>query len=145
VVKELIGTKNMRKILETIHSGLQMLSGQTEKLMKAVENFEKEEAEATRKKTATGPSRGTAKKKAPRATAKKQRTKGKRPATKKPAEKTATEKVVEIVEKANRPLDVAALAEMTGYDQKKVRNIVSRATKQGRINRAGRGLYVAAG
>ena len=113
--------------------------------MKVMENLEEEEEaqKGTTKKAGTGPAKRTEKKREPKGTAKRRTAKGSRGSRKKGEEKTATDKVVEIIEKANRPLDVAALSEMTGYEQKKVRNIVSRAAKQGRINRAGRGLYVA--
>jgi len=33
---------------------------------------------------------------------------------------------------------------MTGFDDKKVRNIVFRASKEGRIKKSGRGIYIGA-
>ena len=41
-------------------------------------------------------------------------------------------------------VDVTTLKEKTGFDDKKVRNIVFRASKQGKIKKTGRGIYVGA-
>ena len=137
----MIGTKNTKKVLETIQTGLKVLSSQTEKLMQMVENLEKEEAEAAKKEDQTGTAKKP-KKKPETTAAKKAPKRGQAPS--KATQKTATDQVIEIIQNANRPLNVADLSEMTGFEQKKVRSIVSKAARQGRINRAGRGLYVAA-
>jgi len=39
-------------------------------------------------------------------------------------------------------VDTATLIKKTGFDVKKVRNIISRTSKQGKIKRADRGIYV---
>lgn len=141
VVKEVIGTKNTKKILETIHTGLQVLAGQTEKLMRTIENLESEDKQSAGKTDKGKAKAGSSKKTRSKPVAKKKaQASPKRPT---PTKKNATDTVVEAVEKARKPVDVATLAKTTGFEQKKVRNIVSRATKQGRINRAGRGLYKA--
>ena len=137
----MIGTRNTKRILETIQAGLKVLSSQTEKLMQAVENLEKEETKGKGERVKPRPAKG-AREKSPSKQGAKTATTRRKQAGVRRSEKTATDKVVEIIEKAGRPLDVAALADMTGFDPKKIRSIVSRAAKQGRINRAGRGLYV---
>jgi len=137
-----IGAKNTKKVLETIQTGLKVLSSQTEKLMQMVESLEKEEAQAAKKQDQTGAAKKPKKKPETNA-AKKARTPKRGQARSKATQKTATDQVVEIIQNANRPLNVADLSEMTGFEQKKVRSIVSKAARQGRINRAGRGLYVA--
>ena len=138
----MIGAKNTKKVLETIQTGLKVLSSQTEKLMQMVESLEKEEAQAAKKQDQTGAAKKPKKKPETNA-AKKARTPKRGQARSKATQKTATDQVVEIIQNANRPLNVADLSEMTGFEQKKVRSIVSKAARQGRINRAGRGLYVA--
>lgn len=139
----MIGAKNTKKVLETIQAGLKVLSSQTEKLMQMVESLEKEEAEAAKKQDQTGAAKKPKKK--PETKAEKKAPTPKRGRERsKAARKTATDQVIEIIKNANRPLNVADLSEMTGFEQKKVRSIVSKAAGQGRINRAGRGLYVAA-
>ena len=145
MVRKVIGAKNTKKVLETIQTGLKVLSSQTEKLMQLVENLEKEEAQAAKKQEQTGTAKKPEKKpkkKPETKAAKKARTPKADQARAKAPQKTATDQVIEIIQNANRPLNVADLSEMTGFEQKKVQNIVSKAARQGRINRAGRGLYV---
>lgn len=57
---------------------------------------------------------------------------------------TATDLVLVIINTSRKGADVPTLVEKTGLADKQVRNILNRAYKQGRIKRAGRGIYVAA-
>ena len=59
------------------------------------------------------------------------------------AKMTATEKILSVIEKSARGADISALKAKTGFEDKKIRNIVFRLTKQGTIKRAGRGVYAA--
>jgi len=101
---------------------LKALTRQTDNLIKAINKFEKEKA-AKRKKA-------------------------KKPARKAPAKKakkvTDTDKVLNIIKRSKKGVGVAALTKKTGFDEKKVRNIVTRAFSQKKIKRAGRGIYVGA-
>jgi demethoxyubiquinone hydroxylase (CLK1/Coq7/Cat5 family) len=101
---------------------LKALTRQTDKLIKAVDKFEKDKA-AKRKKA-------------------------KKPAGKAPAKKakklTDTDKVLNIIKRSKKGVDVATLKKKTGFDEKKVRNIVTRAFSQKKIKRAGKGIYVGA-
>ena len=103
-------------------SALKALTRQTDKLIKAVGKFEKDKA-AKRKKA-------------------------KKPAGKAPAKKakklTDTDKVLNIIKRSKKGVDVATLKKKTGFDEKKVRNIVTRAFSQKKIKRAGKGIYVGA-
>jgi hypothetical protein len=110
---------------------LKALRQQTEKLIKAVDKFEKEKAA---KKKKANPKAKPAKK----APAKKA------PAKKKPAALTATDQVVNIIKRLKKGVDVPTLIKKTGFEDKKIRNIVFKASKQGEIKRAGRGVYIAA-
>ncbi|MGD9022781.1 MAG: hypothetical protein PVJ62_03290 [Deltaproteobacteria bacterium] len=58
------------------------------------------------------------------------------------AKMTATEKVVSAMKRSSKGLDIAGLKKKTGFEDKKIRNIVFRLAKQGTIKRAGRGVYV---
>ena len=58
------------------------------------------------------------------------------------AKMTATEKILRVVRNSPQGVDVARIKARTGFEDKKVRNIVFRLTKQGTIKRAGRGIYV---
>ena len=55
---------------------------------------------------------------------------------------TATDQVLEIVNTAKMGVDIITIKENTGFEDKKVRNIIFRATKEGKIQRAERGVYV---
>jgi hypothetical protein len=57
---------------------------------------------------------------------------------------TATEQILGIVKRFKKGVDVPTLKEKTGFDDKKVRNIVFRASKEGKIKKSGRGIYVGA-
>ena len=59
------------------------------------------------------------------------------------AKMTATEKILGVIKKSANGADIAALKAKTGFEDKKIRNIVFRLTKQGTIKRAGRGVYAA--
>ncbi|MGD8512392.1 MAG: hypothetical protein PVG85_00450 [Deltaproteobacteria bacterium] len=54
---------------------------------------------------------------------------------------TATEKVLSILRKSRKGVDVPGLKVKSGFDDKKIRNIIFRLSKQGSIKRIGRGLY----
>jgi septal ring factor EnvC (AmiA/AmiB activator) len=101
---------------------LKTLTRQTEKLIKAVNKFEKEKA-AKRKKA-------------------------KKPARKAPVMKatkvTDTDKVLNIIKRSKQGVDVPTLMKKTDFGEKKVRNIVSRAFSQKKIKRTDRGIYVGA-
>jgi len=60
---------------------------------------------------------------------------------KKATDVTATNQVLNIVKRSKKGVDMATLMKKTGFNEKKVRNIIFRASKQGKIQRTGRGLY----
>ena len=111
---------------------LKALTKQTEKLIKAVAKFEKAQAAAKRKP------------KAKAKTAKKAPAKKKPVAKKKGAKLTATDQVLGIIKRSKKGVDTPTLMKKTGFGERTVRNILNRAGKQGKIKRAGRGVYVGA-
>jgi septal ring factor EnvC (AmiA/AmiB activator) len=113
---------------------LKSLTKQTEKLIKAVDKFEKEKAAKRRKKAKAKP----AKKARPRKAA------AKKPPAKKAKTVTATDQVLKIIKRSKKGVDVPTLIKRTGFDDSKVRNIINRTLKQGKIKRVGRGVYVRA-
>jgi hypothetical protein len=101
---------------------LKIFTKTTEKIIRAVEKFEKDQAaKKTRAKAETT-------RKAP-------------PQKNRP--QTATEQVVNIIKRSRKGVDVPTLVNKTGFEEKKIRNILFRASRQGKIERAGRGIYVA--
>ena len=57
------------------------------------------------------------------------------------AKMTATEKVLGIIRRSSRGVDMADLKAKSGFEDKKIRNIIFRLSKQGTISRVGRGVY----
>ena len=55
---------------------------------------------------------------------------------------TDTDKVLAILKRSKKGVDTAALMRKTGFNQKKVRNILQRTYKQGKIKRVEKGIYV---
>ena len=53
----------------------------------------------------------------------------------------STKIVNDMLRKSDRGMDIAALMQATGYDQRKVYNITFRLKKEGKIENAGRGVY----
>lgn len=125
--------KSLTKDLQAVTRELKALTKKTERLAKAVDKIEKAKA-SKRPKAKTKVKAKAAKKKAP--------AKKKVAAKKKAATPTATDQVLKIINRSKKGVDVPALMKNTGFDEKKVRNIVSRAFSQGKIKRTGRGVYV---
>jgi predicted GIY-YIG superfamily endonuclease len=68
----------------------------------------------------------------------------KAPAKKKTAQPTATDQVLNIIKRSKKGVNAATLMAKTGFDLKKVRNILQRTFKQGKIKRLEKGIYVGA-
>ena len=57
--------------------------------------------------------------------------------------KSATETVLELISRSNNGIGIAKVREQTGYDDKKLRNIIFRLNKMEKIMRVNRGTYKA--
>jgi predicted Rossmann fold nucleotide-binding protein DprA/Smf involved in DNA uptake len=108
----------MTKDLQAIGKELTKLIKQIEKLAAALEKTEKPKATSVTTKVVT--------KKAPA----------------KAAKKTDTDKLLEIINRSKKGIDTATLMKKTGFNQKKVRNMLNRTYKQGKITRVEKGIYV---
>lgn len=123
--------KKLKKDLRAVSKSLKGLSRKTETLLKKVDKLEKAQATKKRKpKTKARPA-----KKAPAK---------RKVARRKAPQITATDHVVKIIKRSKRGVDAPTLIKKTGFQDKKIRNILFRASKQGKIKKAGRGLYVGA-
>jgi hypothetical protein len=58
-----------------------------------------------------------------------------------PAKMTATDQVLDIIKKAENGVDAPTLIKETGFKDQKVRNILTRIFKEGKVKRVGRGVY----
>jgi hypothetical protein len=64
------------------------------------------------------------------------------PAKKKTVQVTATDQVLKIINRSKKGVDIATLIKKTGFNRKKVTNILQRSFKAGKIKRADTGIYV---
>ena len=64
---------------------------------------------------------------------------------KKPAkEKTAYDTIFEIINRSKKGITVEQLMAKTGYNKKKIANLIFKARKQGKVKSAERGVYLKA-
>ena len=138
----------LKKDLTALRKDFKALEKKMEKLLKAFDASSKPK-KISKPKTASqaaakkATARKTTAKKAPaKAKAVKKAPAKKAPALKKGAQVTATDQILKIIKRSKKGVDVSTLKEKTGFNDKKVRNIVFRAAKEGRIIKSGRGVYV---
>ena len=110
------------KDLQTISKELTKLVNQIEKLAAALAKAEEPKEKSAKKKAKA------------KAVGKKAPAKG--------GKKTDTDKVLAIINRSKKGVDTATLMKKTGFDQKKVRNMLNRTYKQGKIKRIAKGIYV---
>ena len=110
----------LKKDLRDIQKDIKALERKMEKLLKAFGKGPKTKAKRSARKA----------------------TVRKAAARKKSVQATATEQVLQIIKRSRKGVDVPTLRAKTGFDDKKVRNIVFRASKEGKIKKSGRGIYV---
>ena len=106
--------------LKALNRNIQSLGKTVDRLIKAVEKDQKSKTKPTKKIAA---------KKAP---------------AKKAAQPTATDEVLKIIKRSKKGVDAPTLIKKTGFNQKKVRNILFRTYKQGKIKRLDKGIYTGA-
>jgi hypothetical protein len=132
----------LKKDLNALRKDFKALEKKMEKLLKAFESSPKPK-KATKAKTAK--TKAVKAKKAAKKAASRKKTPAKKTVAKKKAgQVTATDQILKIIKRSKKGVDVPTLKKKTGFDDKKVRNIVFRAAKEGRIKKAGRGIYVGA-
>lgn len=126
--------------LQSISKKLAKLVNQTEKIAEELGKVQKKEVKPAKPKAKTKAK--TAAKKASAKAVKKAPAKAAKKSPAKAAKKTDTDKVLGIINRSKKGVDTATLMKKTGFDQKKVRNILHRTFKQGKITRAEKGIYV---
>ena len=125
--------KKLKQDLKAVNKELKALVKKTEGLMKTVDRIEKTKAVKTKKASPKRTSKPKAVKKVAAKTT---------PARKKRSKLTATDKVLNIINKSKKGVSVQALIKRTGFDKKKVANIVFRVSKMGKIKNVSKGVYV---
>ena len=125
--------KELDVVVKTVVEGLRSISEGVETIAKKLEDsFTEEQPKKARKTNA----RPAPKAKAKKTTAKKTVTK---PAAKKKV--TAADTVLAVISTSKKGVDVSTISEKTGFDKKKVTNILFRLKKQGTIKTISRGVY----
>ena len=120
----------LKKDLQSLQREIKALGRKIEKLIK---EFDKSNKTKVTKKVTAKPAKA---KTTQKASAKKA------PAKRGPAKQTATDKVLKIIRGSKKGVDTTTLMKMTGFNQKKVTNILQRTYKQGKIKRVEKGIYV---
>ena len=114
-------TMNLKKDLQAVNRDIKALAKKVEKMIAAIGKLEK--PKAVKAKPA-------------------KKVISKRPAAKKVTGVTAADAVMGIIKRYKKGVGTAALMKKTGFDQKKVFNIVYKLKKQGKIKSSGRGVYL---
>jgi hypothetical protein len=129
-------TKNLKKDLQGINREIKALSKKVEKVIVAVDKLEKAKAVKAKpvRKVAAKPVRKAAVKMAA----------VKKPAAKKTAQLSAVDTAFGLIKRYKKGISTAALMEKTGFDQKKVYNIIYKLNSLGKIKSVGKGVYVKA-
>jgi len=125
-------TKKLKKGLQAVNKELNALVKKTESLLKAVDKLEKPKAA---KKPKAKPAKAKAPKKAP----------AKKVAVKKAAAPVTTaDAVLAIINRSKKGVNSETLVKKTGYNQKKISNLIYKLRKQGKIKSPEKGIYVKA-
>ena len=123
----------LKRDLQAVKRDIKALEKKMEKLLNAFEKPPKAKAaKKVKRKSVKARTKRTAatKKAAPR---------------KKAAKKmTSTDQILKIIKRSRKGVNVPTLKAKTGFEDKKVRNIIFRASKEGKIKKVGRGVYVGA-
>ncbi len=129
-------TKNLKKDLQAVNREIKALSKKVEKVIVAVDKLEKAKAVKAKpvRKAVAKPVRKAAVKKAA----------VKKPAAKKTAQLSAVDTAFGFIKRYKKGVSTAALMEKTGFDQKKVYNIIYKLNSLGKIKSVGKGVYVKA-
>lgn len=111
----------LKKDMKAVAKDLKKLTQKTEKMIKQLEKLDK--AKAAKKPKAIAVKKAVAKR---------------------PTKAPASDTVLAIVKRSRKGVDTVALRKKTGFEGRKIRDIIYRLKKQGKIKSEGKGLYVKA-
>ncbi len=121
--------KQLQKQLQSAVKTLNTLAGKIEAISKKLEGTEKAKPAPAKKSSAKKTRKPAASKTVKKST------------PKKAVAPTASETVFETIGLSQKGINIAALIEKTGFNKKKLQNIVFKLRKQGKVKSAARGLY----
>ncbi len=119
---------------KSMANALKTLTEETENLIEKVNGLEKTGAKAAKKPIHWATAKVRAKRK----------TGVKKPPARKARRLTDTAQVLKVIKRHKKGVDLKKLRDRTGFQDDKIRGIVSRACKTGKIKRVSRGVYIAA-
>ena len=130
----------MKKELQSVKKDLSALAKRVDKLVAALKKADAKKPAKAKAVKLAAPKKAVAKKAAPKKTA------AKKAAPKKTAvnKVTAADTVYKVIAGLKKGIDTAGLVKKTGFDKKKVANIIFKLKKQGKIASPKKGLYVRA-
>ena len=128
--------KDLDTFLKTVADGMKNMAQGVEALAEKLEKMAKAQKDVKAKKKDTAEDKPSKK-----AVARKP---AKKTAPKKEKPMTAADTLLGIVKRSRKGIDTATLIEKTGYNQKKVANLIFKLKKQGKIKNVKKGVYVKA-
>jgi len=123
--------KELEKFLKVLSDGMRTLAQGVEGLALKVDELAN--AQSTPPKPAPRKTTETSPKKAPKKQTKSTAKQG-----------TATDAVLAIIKRYKKGVDVATLKKKTGFDDKKIHNIIYKLKKKGLVKSVGKGVYTTA-
>ncbi len=142
--------KILKKDLKSVTKDLKTLAKKIERIARGLQKIEKAQAA---KKAKVKPKAKKAKRRVARKRVSKKRVTKRRVVKKKVAKKrvakkakkvTAVDTVMGIIKKGGKGVDTATLRKKTGFEARKLRDLIYRLNKQGRIKSERKGFYVKA-
>jgi transcriptional regulator NrdR family protein len=124
----------VKAVGKSMANAFRTLTEETEKLIAEVDKLEKAKAKAAKRSKRRAAAKVRAKKKA----------RVKKPPARKARKLTDTAQVLKIIKRHKRGVDLKKLRDRTGFQDNKIRDIVTRACKTGKIKRVDRGVYIGA-
>jgi len=109
--------KQLKRDLQAVSKSLKELTLKTEKIAKKLDKLEP---------------------------VKRSKAKAKPKITKKPVKVSAAATVLAIIKRSRKGIDVATLRNKTGFESRKISDIVQRFKREGKIKNNGKGIYVKA-
>ena len=140
----------MKKELQAVKKDLNALAKRVDKLIAAMKKADAKKTSKAKAVKKVAPKKTVAKKAAPKKTVTKKaapkKTVAKKAAPKKAADKkvTAADTVFNAIAELKNGTNTAGLLKETGFDKKKVANIIFKLKKQGKISSPKKGIYVKA-
>lgn len=131
--------KEMEVLLKTVSDGLKILAQGVKVIADKLETF----AEQSQGEAARSPGRRVPVRETPKGppTGRKPRKTAKLPSSPGKTGVTASVKVYEAISREAGPVEIDLLAKKTGFDKKKLHNILFRLKKQGKIESVSKGVY----